>query len=374
MREKPARPRRRSTKTRKGAPPPVLVEVQRGDIVESQHRGHVVQVSAAGDVVRAMGAPNTEVMLRSTIKPFGLVALLASGAADEFALTSSELAIMAGSHTGEDKHVRTLQAIFRRASVTQGLLACGAAGAPVDTRTASRLAREGETPGPVRHGCSGYHAASILMSVHAGWSLDDYADPKHKSQLAIRDTVAVLFGMKAEAMKMGMDDCGMVTYAMPLVEIARAYLLLADPDRSTRDPERAAMAPSLRRIRDAMLEAPDMVGGTYDDTDTELMRRRPHAIVSKSGSDGLRGIGMLAGADVRGSGPAGMAIKIEDGDGAGRASKAVTIEALAQVGVLDERDLRALAAYHHPLTIGPNGVEVAAALPRFELAPLHELT
>jgi L-asparaginase II len=123
-----------------------------------------------------------------------------------------------------------------------------------------------------------------------------------------------------------------------------------------------------------MLDAPDMVGGTYDNTDTDLMRRRPRSIVSKCGSDGLRGIGLLDGADARGTGPAGLAIKIEDGDGADRASKAVTVEALAQVGVLDERDLRALADYHHPLTIGPNGVEVAAALPRFELAPLNELT
>ena len=123
-----------------------------------------------------------------------------------------------------------------------------------------------------------------------------------------------------------------------------------------------------------MIAAPDMVGGTYDDMDTELMRRRPGTLLSKSGADGLRGIGLLAGPDGRGNVPAGMAIKIEDGDGAGRASRAVSVEALAQVGTLDDRDLRALAPFHHPSKRGPDGSEVAAALPRFELAPLYELT
>ena len=50
------------------------------------------------------------------------------------------------------------------------------------------------------------------------------------------------------------------------------------------------------------------------------------------------------------------------------------MEALAQLGRLDERDLRALAPYHRPASHGPDGAEVAMALPRFELAPLNEMT
>ena len=325
-------------------------------------------------MVRAVGAPNTEVMLRSTIKPFAIVALIESGAADDLELTPPELAIMTGTHTGEDKHVRTLQAIFRRASVTQTLLACGSDGAPLDARTATRLARDGETPGAIRHSCSGYHAASILMSAYAGWSLDDYAEPKHKSQVAIAETVARLFGRKPGTLKAGTDDCGVATYEVLLVEVARAYLLLADPEGPAADGDRADSAKALKRVRDAMIGAPDMVGGTYDTMDTELMRRRPGTLVSKSGSDGLRGIGLLATANGRSDQPTGLALKIEDGDGAHRASRAVSVEALAQVGTLDERDLRALAPFHRPAQHGPDGSEVAAALPRFELAPLHELT
>jgi L-asparaginase II len=343
----------------------VLVEVRRGGTTESRHRGHVVQVGADGKVLRAVGAPSTKILLRSTVKPFGVVALIESGAADDLALTPSELAIMCASHTGEDKHVRTLQAIFRRASVTQTLLQCGTDGAPVDALTSARLARDGEVPGPVRHGCSGFHAASILMSVHAGWPLEGYTDPKHPSQVAVKKTVARLFGRKVETLETGTDNCGVLTYGVTLLELARAYLMLADPEGASVDGARSESAAALLRVRDAMTGAPDMVGGTYDNLDTELMRRRPGRLVAKAGADGLRAIGLVARDDTEAS---GIAIKIEDGDQSLRAIKAVSVEALAQLGVLDDRDLRVLASYHHPTVLTSGGTEAATAVPHFELA------
>lgn len=353
--------------------PPVLVEVHRGGTIESRHRGHIVQVDAAGKIVRASGTPDTPVLLRSTVKPFGVVALIESGAADDLVLTPTELAVMCSSHTGEDKHVRTLQAIFRRASVTQALLRCGSEGAPADTITAARLARDGETPGPIRHSCSGFHAASILMSAHAGWSLDDYTEPTHPSQVAVRDTVARLLGRKLGTLKTSPDNCGVLTYEVSLVELARAYLLLADPDGPAAGPAKARSAAALRRVRDAMMAAPDMVGGTHQSLDTELMRRRPGTLVAKGGADGVRAIGLVAGPGKAGPPAGGMAIKIEDGDLSRRAIRAASVEALAQVGVLDDRDLRTLVAFHHPIVLAPDGREAATALPHFELAPLDEL-
>ena len=346
------------------------MEVHRGATIESRHRGHIVQVDAAGRVIRAAGTLDTTIMLRSTVKPFALVTLIESGAADEFGLTIPELAVLCSSHTGEDKHVRTLQAIFRRASVSQAALRCGSEGAPSDTLTAARLARDGELPGAIRHPCSGFHAASILLSVHSGWSIDDYIDPGHASQVATRETVARLLGRRPGTIRTSPDNCGLLTYEATLLELALGYLLLADPEGPTMDAARSPLVPALRRVRDAMMAAPDMVGGTNDNLDTELMRRRPGQLVSKAGADGLRAIGLVAGP---GSAAGAMAIKIEDGDLSRRAVKAASVEALAQVGVLDDRDLRALEAYHHPVVRTPDRRDAATALPRFELAPLSEL-
>jgi L-asparaginase II len=361
--------RKRSGRTRKGSPPPVLVEVQRGDTVESRHRGHIVGLGSNGKLAAAMGAPTTEVFLRSTVKPFGVVTLIESGAADEFELTDDELAIMCASHTGEDKHVRTLQAIFRRASVTQALLECGTEGVPVDARTAARLARDGEKPGPLRHGCSGFHAASILLSAYADWPLEGYNAPLHPSQLAMRETVATIFGYAPDAIVVATDNCGVLTYRVTLAEMAQAYLLLADPTGPAADETRAAFAPALTRVRDAMMAAPEMVGGTYDNLDTELMRRRPGRLVAKAGADGLRAIGLVA----TDGAPAGaIVIKIEDGDLSRRAIRAASVEALAQAGVFDDRDLRLLAEDHHPTVYSPGGEVTATALPRFELRRLDD--
>ena len=89
------------------------------------HRGDIVEVDATGRLLRAIGDVDRVVTLRSTVKPFGLVALVEAGGIEEFDLDPAELAIMASSHSGEDLHVRTLQGVYRRAAVSQALLACG---------------------------------------------------------------------------------------------------------------------------------------------------------------------------------------------------------------------------------------------------------
>jgi L-asparaginase II len=332
----------------------------------------VVQVGPGGEIERAVGDPETMVTLRSAIKPFALVALVEAGAADDLRLSDSELAIMAASHAGEDRHVRTLQAVFRRAGISQTLLACGADGMPIDPTTAARLARDGEEAGPLRHMCSGFHAASILLSRFAGWSLEDYHNSDHPSQVAVRETVARLFGTKPTMLETGGDDCGLLTYAFPLVEVARVYGLLADP-AAAGDTGRARSAPALARIRNAMMAAPEMVGGTQDILDTVLMKRRLGQLVIKGGAESLRGVGILPRARERQASSAGVAIKIEDGDGHARANGAVTVEALSQLGVLDDRDLRALAAHHRPASRDPQRRVVAESVVSFELAPISEL-
>ena len=351
-------------------------------------RGHLVVVGPDALPERAIGDPDTLVTLRSSVKPFALLALVEAGGAQAFQLTPPELALMAASHSGEDLHVRTLQGVFRRASLAQSLLACGTEGMPLDRTTAARLARDGETPGPFRHMCSGFHAASLLLSRHAGWSLADYWRPEHASQVAVRNIVARVFGVNPQTMRTAVDSCGVLTYAFPLLEVARAFLFLADPHGVADTPARSALAPALTRVRDAMVSAPEMVGGTNQRLDTALMKAAPRRIVAKGGAEGLRGVGVIrletqpaARRPARpaprpapnGSSARGMALKIEDGDAHGRASWAATVEGLAQINALDEAALRELSAYHRPPALDPRGKPAGEAVPEFQLAPVSEL-
>jgi L-asparaginase II len=349
---------------------PVLVRQIRNGIVESVHRGDVVEADVSGRLIRSIGNPDRIVSLRSCVKPFGLLALVEAGGIDALDLSPAELAIMASSHSGEDSHVRTLQGVFRRANVSQTMLACGNEGMPLDALTAARLARDGERAGPIRHMCSGQHTSMILLARLNGWSLEDYWQPGHPTQEAYRAAVAGAFRTSPDRLVRAIDGCGIETYAFPLAEVARAYAFLADPASVPIGDSRARLAASMTRIRDAMLAYPEMVAGTRERLDTSLMKALPGRVVSKGGMEALRGLAIL-GSDRRNS--SGMALKIEDGDGYERATWAATVEALRQAGLLEGARLRELARYHRPASLDPHGRVVAEAIAEFELAPIGEL-
>ena len=81
-----------------------LVEVRRGAITESRHRGHVTVVTPDGRIVSYAGDPANVTFLRSSAKPFQAIPLLVSGAADRFGFTDEEIALACASHNGEPIH------------------------------------------------------------------------------------------------------------------------------------------------------------------------------------------------------------------------------------------------------------------------------
>jgi L-asparaginase II len=369
-----ASPRKPGTRTR--IVPPILVRQVRNGIEESVHRGDIVEVDATGQLIRALGDVNRLVTLRSTVKPFGLVALVEAGGIQAFDLEPAELAIMASSHSGEDVHVRTLQGLYRRAGVSQSLLACGIEGMPLDALTATRLARDGEQPGPIRHMCSGQHSVFLLLSRLKGWDPAEYWTDGHPAQVAYRATVARAYDTPPNKLRTAIDGCGLATYAFPLREVARAFAMLADPAAVPESDPRSSLAPALTRIRDAMLANPEMIGGRHDRLDTSMMKAAPERLVSKSGMEALRGVAILPGprVGVHDERATGLAIKIEDGDGYDRGTWAATVEALRQAGALDDQALRFLGHYHRPQSRDPHGRLGAEAVPEFELAPIGELS
>jgi len=351
------------------------VRQTRHGVVESVHRGDIVEVDATGHMLRVIGDPDRMVFLRSTAKPFGILALLRAGGQREFDLSAEEIAVMASSHSGEDVHVRTIQAMYRRVGVPQAILACSSDPTPLDALTAARLARDGERPSQLRHMCSGQHSVFVLLAKLGDWDLESYWQPEHPAQEAYGEAVAAIYGVAPAALRTGLDGCGVLTYAFPLREVAKAYAALADPSALPADDPRADIARHLEVVRDAMMKHPELVAGTRDRLDTSLMKAAPGRLVSKSGMEALRGIGILRGR--RGNGAevaaSGMAIKIEDGDGYDRGTWAASVEALRQAGVLEGQALRVLARYHRPIILDPHGRTGAEAIPDFELAPVGEL-
>src|ERR1700739_1027135 len=79
---------------------PVLVEVVRGSLVESVHRGAVAVVDADGTLVLTIGDVAKPVFPRSAIKALQALPLIEQGAADRFGLDDEALALALASPSG----------------------------------------------------------------------------------------------------------------------------------------------------------------------------------------------------------------------------------------------------------------------------------
>jgi L-asparaginase II len=345
----------------------VLVEVTRGGRVESVHRGAVAVVAPDGSSVASVGDPELFVFARSSAKPFQLAPFVASGRFDEYELGTDALAVMAASHSGEDRHVRLVQEILRRAGLTSTVLQ-NQVHAPYDTETAHRLVRDGEKPTVLRGNCSGKHAGMVLFAKASGWPIETYWHPDHPVQRLALETISALSDVPIEDIATATDGCGVVTFGMPLRGLATAFARLADPSAVADPPLRSA----LTRIRDAMMAHPELVAGERRRLDTAVMRSFPGRVVSKGGAEGVLAMGLPSGALPNGApfgaGPMGIAAKVEDGNLARRAGDVTAVEVLRQLRLARDPVPGPLVEFAAPPILDPRGASSGDVRPVLRLA------
>ena len=280
-------------------PNPVLIEVTRGELVESRHRGAAAVVDSADRLVAGWGGVDAPVFPRSTVKPFQAVPLVESGAADAFDVTSRELALACASHGGEAVHVLGVEAWLRRLGLNGEHLVCGPH-SPLDPVAAADLLARGDPPNRLHNNCSGKHAGFLTLARHLGVPADGYGDPRHPVQRRVLGVLAGMTGADAEHAVIAVDGCGVPVMAMSLRELARGFSRLADPGRLP-----AMRSAAVRRVCEAMTSHPLLIGGSgrFDTVVTEAGRG---AVLTKGGAEGvacaaLPGLGL------------GIAVKIDDG-------------------------------------------------------------
>lgn len=139
--------------------PPLIVEVTRGNLVESRHRCAAAITDAEGGVVRHWGDIEQPIYGRSAIKPLLALGLVETGAAEAFGLGDAEIAFACASHDGEPRHISTLHAWLARVGLGVGDLECGPH-LPFHEASARALIREGREPDAGYNNCSGKHAVA----------------------------------------------------------------------------------------------------------------------------------------------------------------------------------------------------------------------
>jgi L-asparaginase II len=293
---------------------PLLVEVARGGMVESSHRGAVAVVDPEGRRVLALGDVARAVYPRSAIKPLQALVLVESGAADRFGLGPEELAIACASHGGEEGHVATVTRMLRLAGLDPSALKCGIHW-PLHQPAAQALARSGNVATALHNNCSGKHAGFLCAACALGADRASYVEPSHPVQRAVKAALEDLAGFSIPDRACAVDGCSVPTWALPLEAVARAFARFGTG--KSLGPKRAAAA---RRLREACAQKPWHVAGTGRFC-TELMGRFGARILIKSGAEGV----CCAALPEQGL---GIAVKCDDG--AGRAAEVMMAATLAR--------------------------------------------
>ena len=309
---------------------PVLVELWRGEIVESFHRGAFAIVDAAGTVLRQGGDIERPVYARSAVKGLQALPLVASGAADRFGLSDEELALACASHGGQPEHVATAQSMLAKAGLDADVLECGVHW-PSNDQAARALAASGQAPCALHNNCSGKHSGfACLGALMAGDAerarglLRGYVEPEHPVMREISASLESATGMRVADAPRATDGCSIPTFGFPLRALAHAFARFGTGAGLT--PERARAA---ARLRKAVAAAPLMVAGTGR-LDTRLMTHFGARVFCKVGAEGV----YCAALPELGL---GLALKMDDGNTA-RAAEVAVVALIESLLALDDDD------------------------------------
>ncbi|PWW02137.1 asparaginase [Hoeflea marina] len=331
---------------------PVLVEVTRGAVVESLHRGMVAVVDGDGGLVMGLGDIDRPVFPRSATKSMQALALVETGAADAYGFGERELALACSSHSGEPGHMALAGDMAARAGLGEADFECGRHWSS-EQSVLIEQARAGDKPNQLGNNCSGKHAGFLCLSCHAGVDHHGYVGYDHFVQSTIRDTVSSLTGDPMGVDNCGTDGCSIPTYASPLRGIAHGFARMATG--TGLGPVRAKAA---KRLMSACMAEPWYVAGTGRAC-TELMQIAPGRIFAKTGAEGV----FCAAVPEKG---VGIALKCEDG--AGRGAETMVAAVLAKLFADDGEICGKLGAMASRTMRNWNGIEVGTVRPAGELA------
>ncbi len=308
-----------------------MVKAYRGNTVESIHHGAAAVVDSRGRLIRHAGDADFVTFLRSSAKPFQALVVVESGAAEAFGLTQREVAIIAGSHNGEKKHVRLVRSILKKIGLNKNHLQCG-------SHVPHYYTALGMTPpkkrfSSLQHNCSAKHAGMLAVCVYQGWNLRTYLSPRHPVQKSITKKIAGLCEFPERKIGIGVEACGAPTFALPLRNMAIGFSRL----KSFVSDEKTTSQP-LQVVADSMQRYPDLVSGRGR-LDYDLTVASKGNILAKAGAEALHCAAVID----RGY---GIAVKILDGSR--RAIAPAAIEVYRQLSVLNSRQISRLCEWSRP--------------------------
>lgn len=329
----------------------ILVEVTRGDLVESIHRGTIVICDHNGKMIAYLGNKDLKTYIRSAAKPIQAIPLAESGALEKYNFTDCELAVIAASHSGEKIHEEAVESVLKKINLTKEYLKCGF-NIPLNQKRKTELLEKGEKPACIYNGCSGKHAGMLALAVFRGETLDNYHLLNHPVQQSMLEVISDFSKVSKDEIVIGIDGCGVPVFGLPILAMAGAYARLGNPTCFNEKRQKAC-----KRVTEAMMNCPELVAGS-DRFTTKLMEHYGKRIIAKDGSEAVFCLS-IPEKDLA------VAIKIEDGSD--RALAPVVLRVLEELRILTDKDKEALKEYYTPLVKNFRGETVGEIRPVFKL-------
>lgn len=304
----------------------------RSGLVETFHDGAVAVCDSDGALIASHGDIDRPFFIRSAAKPFQAHVSQSEGAG----LSNLELAVASASQRGHPIQVAIVEAMLADSGLGPENLGCPPDW-PLARDAALGLARTGVSrPERVFHNCSGKHAAFLRACLAQSWPTQSYLSADHPLQIRVRDLLSALGRHDPEPI--GVDGCGAPVYRTTARALGLMYA------RVPRD---------LGDVFAAMHQYPALVGenGAGDTTIATALNA-----VAKIGAEGCLGVGL---ADQIGIGA-------KSWDGRSDVAVVAVIEALDQLGRLEQSQRQSLSALASPVVSGGDQV-VGALEPRLSL-------
>ncbi|KAH0414989.1 L-asparaginase II, partial [Aureobasidium melanogenum] len=183
-----------------------LVLNWRGDVIENSHIVHAAIVDSDNNLLYSLGNPSRLTLARSAAKPFQALAILETGAAEQYGFDEADVALISGSHNCEDKHISRVTVMLQKAGVTEQDMNCG--GHPALSKVVNAgWVKSGFIPTAIYSNCSAKHVGMLAAAKALGAGAENYNDPAHPVQLKIKQVHEQLANLDPEGIRWVIDGC-----------------------------------------------------------------------------------------------------------------------------------------------------------------------
>lgn len=328
----------------------VLTREYRGDTPDLTHYGYLCVVDERGKVLYQVGDPDEIVFYRSASKPIQALPVLARGLDERYELTEEECVLFAGSHAGEEVHIKAITSIMKKAHLREGALVMLPTVPAYGPANEKRI-RHGLSPRKFYHNCVGKHAALMMVQRELNAPVEDYWRMDAPVQQEVLRTISVVSEFPEDQIKLGVDGCGVPVFAVSVKNAAISLKNMACPEliQDEKLGEAAAkLAPMINKYPYMMRGTGYLCNEINQDAN----------IIAKGGALGMYCLGLKKER-------LGIAFKLADGT---EDSWPIIIrEVLKKIGYRNQDTFDMLNRRNDGITRNDNGTEVGRLVPAFEL-------